>query len=237
MSAHPIIAIDGPAGAGKTSAARAVAARLGLLLLDTGAIYRAVALSAREAGVDWDDDSGLERIASGLEISFAEGPAASSGAPAANRVIVGGRDRSADIRTPEISEGASRVSARPGVRAALLDLQRRIGRAAPRGAVVEGRDVGTVVFPDAELKVFLTASADRRAERRCAELAAAGHPADLAQTLSEIQARDQRDSTREAAPLKVADDAHVLDSSTIPLAEVVDTIVDLYRRSPAGAGG
>lgn len=218
----PIIAIDGPAGAGKTSTARALAERLGLTLLDTGAIYRAVALVARDGGVAWDDEPRLEELARGLAIEFA-----SDGK--GQRVLVDGRDRTADIRTPEISEGASRVSSRPRVRAALLELQRRIGHSAPNGVVVEGRDVGSVVFPDADLKVFLTASADRRAERRHAELAAAGHDAQIQKTLDEIKRRDQRDSTREAAPLKVAEGAEVIDSSGLPLESVVDRIEALFR--------
>ncbi len=220
----PIIAIDGPAGAGKTSAARAVAARLGFLLLDTGAIYRAVALVARETGVAWSDERGLAAIANGLDIAF-------EAAPEGQRVLVGGRDRTAEIRTPEISEGASQVSARPAVRAELLELQRRLGRAAKVGLVVEGRDVGSVVFPDATLKVFLTASPEARAERRHQELLGRGMPSDLAATLDEIQKRDERDSTREAAPLKVAEGAVVLDTSGMSFDAVVAALEALYRRA------
>src|SRR6478752_5621231 len=164
-----IVAIDGPAGAGKSTAARLLAARLGYALLDTGAIYRSMALRARERGVAWDDGPGVAALAEGIDISFRlDG--------AVNHVTLNGQDVTAAIRAPEMSDGASRVSALPEVRAALLGLQRRIGAAG--GVVVEGRDIGTVVFPDAGVKFFLTASTDERARRRVAELAAAGKPDD-----------------------------------------------------------
>jgi cytidylate kinase len=193
-----IVAIDGPAGAGKSTAARLLAARLGYTLLDTGAIYRVMALRARERAIAWDDGPGVAALADNLELAFRlEGTI--------NRVLVDGRDVTSAIRTPEMSDGASRVSALPEVRAALLGLQRRIGAAGD--VVVEGRDIGTVVFPDAGAKFFLTATTDERARRRVAELAAAGRPADAATTRAEIVARDERDSTRAAAPLRKADDA------------------------------
>ena len=160
-----IVAIDGPAGAGKSTAARLLAARLGYALLDTGAIYRSMALRARERGVAWDDGPGVAALADGIDISFRlDG--------AVNHVTLNGQDVTAAIRTPEMSDGASRVSALPEVRAALLGLQRRIGAAG--GVVVEGRDIGTVVFPDAEAKFFLTANTDERARRRVAELTRGG---------------------------------------------------------------
>src|SRR6266540_6740759 len=160
-----IVAIDGPAGAGKSTAARLLAARLGYTLLDTGAIYRVMALRARQAGVAWDDGPGVAAFADGLELSFRlEGTV--------NRVLLEGTDVTAAIRTPEMSDGASRVSSLPEVRAVLLGVQRRIGAAGD--VVVEGRDIGTVVFPAAEAKFFLTASTDERARRRTAELAASG---------------------------------------------------------------
>jgi cytidylate kinase len=166
-----IVAIDGPAGAGKSTVARLLATRLGFTLLDTGAIYRVMALRARERGVSWDDGPAVAALADGLALAFRmEG--------ALNRVLVAGTDVTAAIRTPEMSEGASRVSALPEVRAALLDLQRRIGAAGR--VVVEGRDIGTVVFPRADAKFFLTATTDERARRRTAELVAAGRPADPA---------------------------------------------------------
>jgi len=213
-----IVAIDGPAGAGKSTAARLLAARLGYALLDTGAIYRSMALRARERGVAWDDGPGVAALADGIDIAFRmEG--------AVNRVTVNGQDVTEAIRTPEISDGASRVSALPEVRAALLGLQRRIG--ASGGVVVEGRDIGTVVFPDAEAKFFLTASTEERARRRVAELAAAGKPVDADQTKAEIVARDTRDSTRAAAPLRKADDAIEIDSSAMPPDAVVAKMGDV----------
>jgi cytidylate kinase len=210
-----VVAIDGPAGSGKSTVSRMLAQRLGYDLLDTGAIYRTLALLARRAGVAWDDGPGVAGLANALDIRFQlDG--------ALNRVFVGGADVSTEIRTPEISDGASRVSALPEVRAALLDLQRRLGAAG--GVVAEGRDVGTVVFPTAEAKFFLTASADERARRRTLELQAAGRPADQASVLAEIIERDHRDSTRAAAPLRKADDATEVDSSRMDPAQVVETM-------------
>jgi cytidylate kinase len=207
-----VVAIDGPAGAGKSTTARLLAARLGYDLLDTGAIYRVMALLARRAGVAWDDGPGVAAFAADLDLRFRlEG--------GINRVLVAGADVSKDIRTPDMSDGASRVSALPEVRAALLGLQRRLG--AQGGVVVEGRDIGTVVFPDAGAKFFLTASSDERARRRVAELQAAGRPADFATTHAEMQTRDERYSTRAVAPLKQADDAIAIDSSGMTVDEVV----------------
>jgi cytidylate kinase len=220
-----IVAIDGPAGAGKSTAARLLATKLGYTLLDTGAIYRVMALRARERGIAWDDGPGVAALADALELSFRlDG--------ALNRVFVGADDVSAAIRTPEISDGASRVSALPEVRAALLGIQRRIGAAG--SVVVEGRDIGTVVFPGAEAKFFLTATTDERARRRVAELTAAGRPVDLAQTRAEIVARDERDSTRAAAPLRRADDAIEIDSSALGPDAVVERMAAVVR---ARAGG
>ena len=207
-----IVAIDGPAGAGKSTAARMLAKRLGYTLLDTGAIYRVMALRAREGDVDWADGPAVAALADGLELRFhLDGDL--------NRVFVDGKEVTTAIRTPEMSDGASRVSALPEVRAALLGIQRRIGAAGD--VVVEGRDIGTGVFPDAGAKFFLTASTDERARRRVAELAAAGRPADAATTRAEIVARDERDSTRAAAPLRKADDAMEIDSSALGPDEVV----------------
>ncbi len=213
-----IVAIDGPAGAGKSTAARLLAERLDYALLDTGAIYRTMALRARERGIAWDDGPGVAALADGLEIAFRlDG--------AVNRVLANGTDLTASIRTPEISDGASRVSALAQVRAALLGLQRRIGGAG--GVVVEGRDIGTVVFPDAEAKFFLTASTDERARRRAAELRAAGKPVDEAETRAELVARDERDSTRATAPLRRADDAIEIDSSALGPDEVVARMAEI----------
>jgi cytidylate kinase len=208
-----VVAIDGPAGAGKSTTARLLADRLGYDLLDTGAIYRVMALLAKRAGVSWEEGPGVAALAEGLDLRFHL-------EDHINHVLVAGADVTKEIRTPEMSDGASRVSALPEVRAALLGIQRRLG--AEGGVVVEGRDIGTVVFPDAGAKFFLTANADERARRRVAELEAAGRPADLATTRAEMAARDQRDSTRSVAPLKKADDAVEVDSSGLTPDEVVE---------------
>jgi CMP/dCMP kinase len=219
-STRLVVAIDGPAGAGKSTAAKMLAERLGYSLLDTGAIYRTLALLARREGIDWADGPGVSRLADGLDIAFAlEG--------GSNHVFLRGADISREIRAPDISDGASRVSALPEVRAALLDLQRRL--AAAGGVVVEGRDIGTVVFPRAPAKFFLTATADERARRRVVELRAAGRDADLAETLAELQARDHRDSTRTVAPLRQADDAVAIDSSALSPDAVVDRMAEVVR--------
>ena len=218
---RPIVAIDGPAGAGKSTAARRTAERLGFLLVDTGALYRAVALAARERGIGWDDGAALGSLAAALELRFVAGP---GGEP---RLWLDGVDRSEALRAPEISRGASDVSRHASVRAALLGLQRRLG--AQGGVVLEGRDIGTVVFPDAEVKVFLTASAEERARRRVLDLAARGMPAEYEQTLREIRERDAQDSGRALAPLVAAEDALLLDTTEIDLDAVVERLVELVR--------
>ena len=219
-----IVAIDGPAGAGKSSVARAVAVRLGLSLVDTGAIYRCVALAAQRADIAWDDDDGLARLLPWLDIGFRfeEGQ---------NKVLMRGEDVSEAIRSPEVSRGASAVSARPVVRAGLLELQRRLARGAPGGAVLEGRDIGTVVFPQADVKLFVTASDEVRAARRHAELTAKGVEVSLEQVLAEQRQRDHDDSTRELAPLKPAHDAATLDTSQMPLDEVVDRVARMVEQA------
>jgi cytidylate kinase len=213
-----VVAIDGPAGAGKSTAAKRLAARLGFAFLDTGAIYRTLALIGRRRGVDWSDAAALAALAGKLDIRFA--PAADGGP---TRVVVEGEDVTPDIRTPEISEGASRVSAHGPVRAALLGLQRRL--AASGSLVAEGRDMGTVVFPDAPVKFFLTASPAERAKRRAQELIAAGRPVDHDAVLQEMLARDARDSTREVSPLRQAADAVLIDSEGLGPDAVVDRMV------------
>ncbi len=223
MAARPfIVAIDGPAGAGKSTASRGVAARLGFAMVDTGAIYRAVALAATRAGVALDDDARLGGLLPGVAIRFA--PPAASGA--GQRVLLGGEDVSAEIRTPPMSLGASKVSGRSVVRAGLLDLQRRLALAdGNAGAVLEGRDIGTVVFPDADAKFFLTATPEERARRRHAELQAKGDRSTFEEVLADQLRRDRDDSERAVAPLRPAADALVVDTSGIPLARVVDRLV------------
>jgi cytidylate kinase len=224
LPAAIVVALDGPAGAGKSTVARLVARALGLQLVDTGALYRAVALCARERGLSWDDGEALGRLAASLRLALR--PGTDGGC----RVVVDDVDRADDVRTPEISTGASAVSKHPAVRAALLGLQRRLGRVPP-GAVLEGRDIGTVVFPDAEHKFFVTASDEVRARRRFDELVAKGR-ADVTfeETLADQRARDLQDSSRAVAPLRPADDARVIDTSDMAIDEVVSRIVEAVRR-------
>lgn len=219
MSKAPIIvAIDGPAGAGKSSVTKAVAARLDFSLVDTGAIYRCVALASSRKGVAVDDDQGLAALLPGLSITFKmEG--------GVNRVFIDGEDVSEAIRTPENSKRTSAVSARPVVRQGLLGLQRQLARSAMKGAILEGRDIGTVVFPDADVKLFVTASDEARAQRRFLELKAKGTETTLEQVLADQRARDLADSTRAVAPLKAADDAMVMDTTNLTLEQVVDQVV------------
>jgi CMP/dCMP kinase len=223
-----VVAIDGPAGSGKSTAARRLAQRLGYTMLDTGAIYRTVALLARERGVSWDDEAGLAAIAAGLEVGFAfEGDL--------NRVFLGAggarREVTTAIRAPDMNEGASKVSRHPAVRAALLELQRRL--AAAGGVVAEGRDVGSVVFPHAGAKFFLSASPEVRARRRFEELRAAGHDTPYEKVLEDQIERDRRDSTRATAPLRKAEDALEIDSSTLGPDEVVARMEAIVRRRAA----
>jgi cytidylate kinase len=227
------VAIDGPAGAGKSTVARGLAERLGYVLVDTGAIYRTVALAARREGVSWDDAEALGQLAERLVTEGAiklergsvmppeagdERPTLTSGSGV--RVLLQGEDVSSAIRTPEISGGASRVSAVPAVRASLLDLQRQAGDRG--GVVLEGRDIGTVVFPDAEVKFFLTASAEIRARRRFDEDTAKGTAVSLAETLADVVRRDRADTEREVAPLRKAADAIEVDSSGRGVDEIIE---------------
>ncbi|HEX9244473.1 MAG TPA: (d)CMP kinase [Anaeromyxobacter sp.] len=226
-----IVAIDGPAGAGKSTASRLVAARLGFAMVDTGAIYRVMALAATRAGIALDDDPRLAALLPSVEIRFAPPAAPGDG----QRVLLGKEDVSAEIRTPAMSLGASKVSGRAVVRAGLLDLQRRLAlQSGNGGAVLEGRDIGTVVFPDADAKFFLTASPECRARRRHAELQEKGDPATLDEVLADQLRRDRQDSERAVAPLRPAADALVVDTSGVPLPEVVDRLVAAVAARRAG---
>ena len=226
--AVPIVAIDGPAGAGKSTVARQLARRLGFTMVDTGAIYRALALDARRSGVEWDDDQGLRKLLEGgFALQFVAPPPE---APTeAQRVLLRGQDVTQAIRTPEISRGSSQVSARPVVREKLLGLQRALGLTAAHGAVLEGRDIGTVVFPDAAAKFFLTASDEARALRRHAELTEKGLAVTLAEVLADQRRRDQDDSERAIAPLKPAADAILVDTTGMELEQVIDRCLELAR--------
>jgi cytidylate kinase len=207
-----VIAIDGPAGAGKSSVARAVAEELGFTYLDSGAMYRCVALAALEAGIGLDDGEALGALARGLEISLDGG-----------RVLLGDRDVSAAIREPEVTAAASRVSVHPQVREALVERQRRL--IALGDYLAEGRDIGTVVSPDSPLKVFLTASDEERARRRAAETGE-----DFESVLDAQRRRDARDTEREHGALRAAADAVPLDTSSMSLEEVVGRIVGIARQ-------
>lgn len=232
--AKPVVAIDGPAGAGKSTVTRKVAERLGYVIVDTGALYRVVALAAERAGVGFDDAERVTALAEALVAEHAVQLRRDAGG--APQVLLRGRDVSSAIRTQSIGQGASKVSAHQGVRKALLELQRSQGREG--GVVLEGRDIGTVVFPDAEAKFYLTASVEVRAQRRRDELAARGTPPSLEEVLREVAERDRRDSTRPVAPLRQADDAQLIDSSALGIEQVVEVIVAGVRaieRKLAGA--
>jgi CMP/dCMP kinase len=229
VARRPVVTIDGPAGAGKSTVSRTVADRLGFTYLDTGALYRAVALAAGDDAAlvaRIDGAAATEELAGEVEHRLADLGRALPLAFSANgtKLAIGDRDVSLEIRAPEISQRASKISALPAVRAALLDVQRRIGAAG--GVVAEGRDTGSVVFPDAEVKIFLTADVAERARRRGAELRARGIDADDAVVQREIESRDARDAAREAAPLACPEGALVLDSSSLAVDAVVALVLD-----------
>jgi cytidylate kinase len=215
-----VVAIDGPAGAGKSTVSFALAARLGYVRIDTGALYRAVALAGDARGVSWDDGPGLAAIARALPLEFRR-------VGDETHLFVDGVDREADLRTPHVSQGASKVAVLADLRDALLGVQQEMGRAG--GVVMEGRDIGTVVFPDADVKFYLTASDEERARRRLRELLQKGTKTTLPEVLSEIRERDRRDSTREAAPLKRADDAVYVDSTDMDFDGVVSRMESEVR--------
>src|SRR5215470_13973361 len=210
-----IIAIDGPSGSGKSTLGRMLAHALKLLYLDTGSMYRAVALAVIEAGVDPNDKSSVTALANRIEIDL-------KGDPDSLCVLLDGRDVTEQIRTESVTEMSSIVSTFPGVRRAMVERQRALGK---RGAVLNGRDIGTVVFPDADIKFFLTAAPEERAERRYKEDQLAGISTTFAETLADMVERDRRDSTRADSPLKVADDAIVIDSTGKGIDEVFEEMM------------
>lgn len=207
MKEHFAIAIDGPSGAGKSSLARKLAEEFSFIYVDTGAIYRTLALAAIRAGVDRKDEASLMELLPKLEITMAYNDSGEQ------RMYLDGEDVSEIIRTPEVSVGASDVSAHGRVREYLLEMQRRMAR--ENDVIMDGRDIGTVILPDAQLKIFLTASSKARAERRMKELLARGTDVTFEEVLKDIEYRDAQDSAREAAPLKMAEDAILVDTSDI----------------------
>ncbi|WP_457392569.1 bifunctional pantoate--beta-alanine ligase/(d)CMP kinase [Thermostichus sp. OS-CIW-24] len=221
---RPLIAIDGPAGAGKSSVARAVAAQLQLLYLDTGAMYRAITWLALQRGIPLDDAEQLTQLAAQTQLTLQSGPSADE----PTRIWADGEEVTQAIRSPEVTRWVSQVAAVPGVRQELVKRQRLIGR--DGGAVLEGRDIGTHVFPDAELKVFLTASVGERAQRRQHQLQAQGQVVSLEELKAQIEQRDRRDSERLISPLRPAPDAILIDTDHLSQAEVEDKIVRLYRQ-------
>lgn len=215
-----IVAIDGPSGAGKSTVTRKLADRLGYINIDTGAMFRAVALMAERSGVDPADDAALERLCAGLEIDFDR-------TDGCCRVLVNGDDVSDDIRTPRISLLTSIVSTRKPVRDHLLLLQRRMGERG--GVVLEGRDIGTVVFPGAQVKFFLSASIEERGRRRFEELRAKGEDVTLQQTIEDVIKRDEQDLHRANAPLRRAEDAVEIDSTDLSLEQVLEKMESIVR--------
>lgn len=220
----PIIAIDGPAGAGKSTVAKGVADRLGYLYIDTGAMYRAIAWKVLQAGIAVSDAKSVVALAmrTRIRLSIVDGE---------QHVFADGEDISRQIRSPEATRAASPVSAIPGVRKRLVELQREM--AEEGGVVMEGRDIGTVVFPNAQVKIFLTASAEQRAERRVKQMREMGLEADIKQIAAEMRDRDLRDSSRADAPLTQAPDAILVDTDHMTVDQVIDAIVAVYNRAEA----
>ncbi|GAA3044274.1 (d)CMP kinase [Gordonia defluvii] len=213
-----VVAIDGPAGTGKSSVSRMLADRVGAQYLDTGAMYRAASLAVLRSGIPVDDGSAVADLVDTLSIDLRDGPDGTV-------VALDGEDVSTAIRADDVTDAVSAVAANPRVRARMVDLQRRV--AGGRFVVVEGRDIGTVVFPDAELKVFLTATPDERARRRHRQNRAAGRDSDLAQVLASVNRRDHLDSTRAASPLRRAEDAVEFDTSDLTVEQVLTGLIEL----------
>jgi cytidylate kinase len=216
MNTIPVIAIDGPTASGKGTVASRVAQSLGFAFLDSGALYRLTALSAIESGMDLGEEAGLSRIAAGLDVRF-EG----------ERILLSEREVSDEIRAETVGVAASRIATLPGVRSALVDLQHGFRRAP--GLVADGRDMGTVIFPAADLKVFLTASVEARADRRYKQLIGKGFPANMPALLQDLRERDARDTERAVAPLKPADGAHLLDTSEMTIEQAVEKVLGWYQ--------
>lgn len=224
----PVICIDGPSGSGKGTVARSVADALGWRLLDSGALYRLVALAALEQGVDLDDGVALAALARALDLRF------ETTEDGGERVLMDEVEVSEQLRLEETGEAASQVAAQAELRDALLDVQRAFRT--PPGLVADGRDMGTVVFPDAELKIYLTASAEERAQRRHKQLIEKGLSVSLSRLFSEVQARDRRDSERSVSPLRPAEDAVTIDSTSMDVDEVVADVLGRYRGSGSQDG-
>ncbi|CDO33640.1 (d)CMP kinase [Mycolicibacterium porcinum] len=222
MSGSLVVSVDGPAGTGKSSVSRGLAQALGADYLDTGAMYRLVTLAVLRAGADLDDAEAIDAVAAGAVIGVGSDPAE-------DRAYLAGEDVSAEIRGDEVTRAVSAVSAVPGVRARLVDLQRELASSGGR-VVVEGRDIGTVVLPKADVKIFLTASAEERARRRNAQNIASGLPDDYETVLADVQRRDHLDSTRAVSPLRAADDALVVDTSDMDQTQVVAHLLDLVTQ-------
>lgn len=227
-----VIAVDGPAGAGKSTVAQAVAKRLGYVYIDTGAMYRALTLQAARCGVSPEDGQGLVRLLQNTDIRLVNHPDDKG----KNRVLLNGEDVTEAIRSPDVSQAVSKVASHPEVRKHMVRMQQAL--AAEGGVVMDGRDIGTTVLPNAELKVYLTADASARAERRWRELRAAGHDADLEDVYKSILERDRQDKERAESPLRAADDAVVIDSTNCPIDEVVNKVLELVaERTSQHASG
>ncbi len=215
----PVITIDGPSGSGKGTVARLLAERYGFHLLDSGALYRITALDAERRGVDLDDEQAIIDVSLSMQVTFALNQAEGVS------VLLNQEDVTTQIRAETCGMKASRIASMPGLRAALLDVQRHFRQ--PPGLVADGRDMGTAVFADAQIKVFLTASAEQRALRRFNQLKQKGFKTTIDSLLREILARDERDQNRTLSPLRAADDAHILDSTSMTVNQVEDRIVQI----------